>query len=86
MSEVIKKIKTERDKFKDMYQNVNSEYSMIKNKLDDVDKKNEKDEKKLIKYKEMKVRIESEVRNIMKSIDDKKNIINNIGSDVKSEK
>ena len=69
-----------------MYQNVNSENSIIKNKLDDIDKKNEKDEKKLVRYKNMKVRIESEVKNIMKSIDDKKNIINNICSDVKSKK
>jgi len=51
MSEVIKKIKTERDKFKDMYQNVNSEYSIIKNKLETLDKKNEESNKQLIIYK-----------------------------------
>jgi len=84
MSEVIKKIKTERDKFKDMYQNVNSEYSMIKNKLETLDKKNEESNKQLIIYKKKNLRIESEVRNIMKSIDDKKDIINNNCSDIKS--
>jgi len=86
MSEVIKKIKTERDKFKDMYQNVHNEYSIIKNQIVDIDKKNEESNEKLIKYKKRNLRLESEVRQIVKSIDCKKMTLQNICSDTIIEK
>jgi len=86
MSEEIKKIKSERDQFKDMYQNVHNDYSLMKNQLDILVKKNSESNKQLSLYKKMNERLESEVRKMMKSVDDNKSSISTMYSDMLSEK
>lgn len=86
MSEEIKKIKTERDQFKDMYQNVHNDQSLMKNQLDILVKKNSESNKQLTLYKKMNERLESEVRKMMKSVDENKSSISTMYSDMLSEK
>jgi len=86
MSDEIKKIKTERDQFKDMYQNVHNDYSLMKNQLDILVKKNSESNKQLTLYKKMNERLESEVRKMMKSVDENKTSLSSMYSDLLSEK
>lgn len=58
----------------------------MKNQLDILVKKNSESNKQLTLYKKMNERLESEVRKMMKSVDDNKSSISTMYSDMLSEK
>ena len=69
MKEKLEKIKTERDKFIEMYQQKHKKYDLIKNQLDLVDKRNIDKNEKFIMYKNKSKRLESIILKIINEDD-----------------
>lgn len=78
LGDEIKKLKEEKEKYKELYVNINNELSILKNQVDIMTKKNNELNKQINLYKSMNDRLETEIRTVLKNNDNNKIDIQNV--------